>query len=186
MVEERIGLRYARSIYGLAKEKGLLTQTLTDMQMMAETCKGSQELTAVLRSPIINGDAKHAVMTKLFGSRYTSPMSQMLVDILVRKGREQYLLAVAKGFVALYDEENKVLRGVLKTATPLSDATLAQIKASMETRTGEKFEMAVEIDPTLIGGFTLQVGDKLFDGSVSGSLRTMAQEFKKNTYIRHF
>lgn len=186
MVEERIGLRYARSIYGLAKEKGLVKETLADMQMLAETSKGSRELLAVLRSPIISGDAKHNVLTKLFGAHFTSAISPLLVDILVRKGREQYLAAVAHGFVAIYDEENKVKRGVLKTATPLNAASLAQIQSTMEARTGEKFEMVVEIDPTLIGGFTLKVGDTLFDGSISSSLRTMSQEFKKNMYIKAF
>jgi len=186
MVEDRIGYRYAKSIYDLAKEKGMTADALVDMQLISETCKGSRDLLVMLKSPVVPSDAKQAVLRKVFDAHFKSALSRLLMDILVRKGREQYLDAVAAGFIQIHDEEHKVLRGKLTSAFALSAAQINSIRDQMQARTGETFEMEVVVDTALIGGFTLQVGDKFFDGSIASSLQDMTKEFKKNPYIKLF
>jgi F-type H+-transporting ATPase subunit delta len=86
----------------------------------------------------------------------------------------------------LYDRDKHIQRGKLISAQPMSDEQIAAIKKEVEKETGDTFEMDVEVDPELIGGFVLHIGDRLFDGSVASSLRKLKQDFKKNTYIKQF
>lgn len=186
MVEDRIGYRYAKSIYDIAAEKGQIASAKEDMMLIADTCKSSRDLVLMLRSPLIHSDDKRAVLTKVFAGKFQSEITPLLMDILVRKGREQYIESVAKSFILQYDVANKVLRGKLTTAVEPTAAQIAQIKSIMEAETGESFEMIVEVDAKLLGGFILQIGDRRFDGSVASSLRTLKQEFSKNIYIKQY
>lgn len=178
MVEDRIGLRYAKSIFELAQEKKVLEEVKADMDMIHTACKESREFSGFLKSPLIYATKKQAVLDLVFGKRYKSDFSKQLVEIIVRKGREMYLENVASSFIALYDEANKIVRGVLTTATALSKANRENIKKAIEAQTGASFEVEEKVNPELIGGFTLKIGDQLFDGSVANSIRRIKQSFQ--------
>ncbi len=186
MVEDRIGYRYAKSLFDLAKEKNVLEQVWEDMGMIHETAEGSRDFVLMLNSPLIASSKKEAILHQLFKGKYSSDITEMLVDIIVHKGRERYLDNVAKAFLVLYDAEKHIQRGKLTSAEPMSEAQIAEIKKIVEKQTGDTFEIDVEVDPSLIGGFILSIGDKLFDGSVSTKLREIKQEFVQNTYIKKF
>ncbi|MEM6260884.1 MAG: ATP synthase F1 subunit delta [Bacteroidota bacterium] len=186
MVEDRIGYRYAKSIFGLAKEKDLLEEVRDDMQMVHDLNKTSRDFASMLKSPVIPPAKKKAVVEQLFKGKFKSQMSEYLVDIVLRKGREQYLGYISKSFLDLYDIEKHIRRGKLTSAVPLDAAQVEKIKSAVESQTGDSFEVEVEVDPALIGGFVLQVGDRLFDGSVASSLQQLKQEFSKNTFVRTY
>ena len=173
MVEDRIGYRYAKSIFDLAKEKKVLDEVKGDMEVIRDTVQGSRELSLLLNSPLVSSLKKKTVIAKIFDKGLETDMSKYLVDIIASKGREKYIPHIAQGFLDLYDKEHRVLRGVLTSATKVPAATAKKIKAEVEKQLNTTFEMDQEVDPELIGGFTLKVGDKLFDGSVASSLRKL-------------
>ena len=176
MVEDRIGYRYAKSLFELAQEKDVLEAAKDDMQMIWEACRDSKDLSLFLKSPLVYASKKQTVLDAVFGGKFKGPFTQNLVNILVRKGREMYLPYVAKAFLELYDAANKIIRGVLTTAVPISDAQYTQIKEAIETKTGAQFEVDKEVNEELVGGFTLKIGDQLFDGSVASSIRRIKRE----------
>ncbi|MDP5170270.1 MAG: ATP synthase F1 subunit delta [Bacteroidia bacterium] len=176
MVEDRIGYRYAKSAFSLAQEHNELEAAKADMQMLHDLFAQSAEFRSMLQSPIIQGAKKQAVLDLIFKGKFETKVVEHLIRIIVSKGREPFLQNVASAFLDMYDEATGVLRGVLTSAVALPAATIAQIKASMESTTGKTFEMTTEVNPELIGGFTLKVGDSLFDGSMSSSLRRLKQE----------
>ncbi|MEM6764519.1 MAG: ATP synthase F1 subunit delta [Bacteroidota bacterium] len=177
MVEDRIGYKYAKSIYSLAEEKKALKAVHKDMQLLHETVSDSRELRNFLESPIIKADTKEAALTELFGKKFTSEISTTLLQLLVRKGREAYLPYVASAFLKMYDKAHKIIRGVLTSAQKVPAAMLKKIVKTVEEKTGGKFEVTTEVNPDLIGGFTLKIDDQLFDGSVSSSIRRIKQQF---------
>ena len=179
MVEDRIGYRYAKSVFGLAEEKKMLDKVQADMETISAVCKASPDLVAMLNSPLISMGKKENIVTAVFEKLFTSELAPLLTQMLVRKGREMYLPHVANSFIQLYDESKGVERGTLVSAHKLSSKEEKAIQAAMEEKIGKKLELTVEVDPELIGGFVLKVGDKLFDGSVSSSLRRIKQELTK-------
>lgn len=186
MIEDRIGYRYAKSIFDLAKEKNLLDEVKEDMSVIHEISEGSREFRVMLSSPLINVTKKEAILRSVFRDSLKSEFTKQLVNIIVRKGRERYLDNAAKSFLELYDRDKHILRGKLISAKPLSDEQVVAIRKQVEKETGDSFEMETEIDPELIGGFVLKIGDKIFDGSIASSLRKLQQDLTNKTYIKQF
>lgn len=111
-------------------------------------------------------------------------ITKLLVDQVVRKGRERYLDNMAKAFVELYDIEKNISHAKLTSAEHMSDAEVESIKAALAQKTGSSIDLEIEVDPTLIGGFILKYGDNLFDGSVKSNLRKLRRTFDDGSHIK--
>ncbi len=180
MVEDRIGYRYANSLFQLVQEQGVMKPAHSDMLLIRDACRDSRELSLFLKSPLVYASKKQSVLDAIFEGKFQSDFTKNLLSILVRKGREMYLPYVAKAFLELYDAANQIVRGLLTTASPLSEPQYVAIKQAIETKTGATFEVEQEVNPELIAGFTLKMGDLLFDGSVSTSIRKIKRELLNN------
>lgn len=183
MIEERIGYRYAKSIFDLAQEKGLAAPVYEDMQVLESICKGSKDLQHFLKSPIIPTDAKEKAMNRIFAGQFSSEFTPLLMAIILKKGREMYLQGIAAAFIKLYDQKNGIERGEIISAELMSAETVANIKSVVEAKVGKKFVFDQKVDASLIGGFSLRIGDKLFDGSVAAALRRLQHEFEDTSFI---
>jgi F-type H+-transporting ATPase subunit delta len=184
MVEDRIGYRYAKSAYAQAAERGEVAAVLADLAMIRETAEQSPEFRAFLSSPVVKPSKKAEILTSLFAARYTSQMTGELVQMIVSKNREAYLLQVIDGFRQLYDEAHRIRRGVLTVASPLPAGVQESITRALEAKTGDTYKIETRVDPALIGGFSLQLGDMLFDGSIASALRKLKRTFTNASVIR--
>lgn len=183
MIEIRLGDRYAKSILELAEERKEVEKVREDFELIEKVCSSNPDFVNMLKSPIISASKKEAILGEVFKGKF-SPITENLVQIIVRKRREKYLRDIAVRFLALYDLSHNITRGVLVSATPLSDAQKKAIVSLVEKELTTKFELTEQVDPELIGGFKLRVGDKLFDGSIAARLRDLNQEFLNNPYVK--
>lgn len=183
MIEVRLGDRYAKSIMQLAIERKELEPVKQDFDLIQSVCNENPAFTRMLKSPLIGQDKKQAIIDQVFGKNF-SPITQNLVEIIIRKKREAYLLDIAVRFLHAYDIEKNITRGLLTSSRPMSPAQVAKIKGVVEDELKTSFIMEESIDPELIGGFVLKVGDFLYDGSISAGLRKLKQEFEKNPYVK--
>ncbi|MEZ4825983.1 MAG: ATP synthase F1 subunit delta [Bacteroidia bacterium] len=180
MVEDRIGYRYAKSVFELAEAQNNIQAVKEDMAFILANHSSSREFANFLKTPLISSLTKERIIKTVFEGKLKTDIVSHLILLITRKGREMYLPATAKSFLQLYDKRFGVIRGKLTSASPLSAEVLASIKAKVETETGGTFEMEHEINPALIGGFVLEMGDNRFDGSVTSALRKIKQDFIKN------
>lgn len=181
MSEYRVAARYAKSLLDLAKEQNNLDAVLSDMKAFANVIEHSKEMNMLLNSPIINGDKKLSVLKSLFAGKF-QPVTISFFDIIIRKKRERFLGAVAKGFVEQYNLMSNIANATVKSAITLSDAAIAEIKGHIERQTGKKINLTTKVDSNLIGGVVVQVEDRLFDASIAGKLGKLKQELL-NSYI---
>lgn len=179
MVEDRIGYRYAKSIYALAQEKGVLEGVKEDMALVADVCKSSRDFYTMLQSPIVTSFKKEAVISRIFDAQLKSEITGNFMKLLVRKGREMYLPQAAEAFIQLFDSRHDIQRGALISAEPLPAAVVSDIVRTMEAKTGKRLDIQTKTDPALIGGFVLKLGNRLYDGSVSYALRRLKRELAK-------
>lgn len=184
MVEERIGYRYAKSVFDLAVEKGMTMVVNKDMDLIRQTCKDNAELLSFLKSPIIPSEKKQQVLEAIFAGQFQSELTPLLIAAIVRKNREMYLYYIATAFIKLYDAKFNISRGLLTTAEALTPEALDSIKSVIEEKTGNTFFLEEKVDAELIGGFILKIGDQLFDGSVSTALRKLRNEYDDNLYVK--
>lgn len=183
MIEIKLGDRYAKSILQLSEERKEVEVVHKDFELIEATCDGNPDFLNMLRSPLISSDKKQRILDLVFKGRL-SEMTNKLIEIIVRKKRERYLYDIAVRFGELYDQTHNITRGVLTSAAPLSDAQRQTILEMVEKQLGTSFKMEEKIDPELIGGFSLKVGDLLFDGSTAARLRDLKQEFLNNPYVK--
>lgn len=183
MIELRLGTRYAKSVLGLAKERGELGDVHDDFILIAQVCDQNKDFVNMLKSPLIFSDKKQEIIDLIFGKHFKSELTKNFLQIIIRKKREPYLRDIAIVFLDLYDQEKNITRGTLTSASALTDDQRKLILDQVEKDLGTTFNLEEEIDPELIGGFVLRVGDRLFDGSIAASVRQLKQEFEKNPYI---
>ena len=106
--------------------------------------------------------------------------------IYLTKRREELLPEIAEEFVTQYKLFKGITNVTITTATPLNDAALAEIKAKLLASdiTAKELEITQKVNPELLGGFVIEVGDKLFDNSISFKLNKLSKQFKSKDFIK--
>jgi F-type H+-transporting ATPase subunit delta len=183
MPNPRLATRYAKSLIDLAIERGELEKVFADMKWLNSVCKTNRDFVNLLRSPIIKGDTKKKIMEAVTAGRI-SEMTAAFNRLLVTKGRESNLPEITAAFITAYKLKKNIQTIKLTTAEPVSaavkDAIIAQVK---KTAGFQNVEMEEKVDPNIIGGFVLQVDDKLVDASVAYDLKAIARQFENNDFI---
>lgn len=184
MIEIKLGTRYAKSILSLAEEKGQLEEVHRDFKMVHDICDLSRDFRNMLKSPLINAGKKQKIIDRVLEGKFASTITPEFIGIIVRKRREAYLRDIADRVMYLYDLKKNITRGQIKSATAMSESNKEKIRKIVEEEMKTNFVLEEKIDPSLIGGFTLLVGDKEFDGSLAGRLRELRKEFENNPYVK--
>ncbi|HRO44114.1 MAG TPA: ATP synthase F1 subunit delta [Flavipsychrobacter sp.] len=183
MQNPRLAARYAKSLLDLAVEQNQLDTTLADVKLLDQIASQSPEFAVVLRSPVIKADKKQAVVEAVLGNRL-SPLTKAFVTLLVAKGRESNLVEISRAFIAQYKDLKRIKTVKLTTAVPVSDAVKQKImQRATATLNNNQVELIEKVNPDIIGGFVLEMDDKLFDASIRRDLNDVRAQFKKNIYV---
>ncbi len=180
MSAHRIAARYAKSLLDLGIERDELDQILKDIDYV-RACLTSRDLYLLIKSPIVSVRKKKSVFRRIFDGKLSHTISHFF-EIMIRKGRENILPEILDSFVEQYKDFKGISTVVLKTAVELDKETISQIKSALlqSKSTKENIELVVEVDPSLIGGFTLQYEGKEYDTSLVSKLDNMRKQFSSN------
>lgn len=183
MPNPRLASRYAKALLDLAVEQNAVDSTLQDIRVLDAASKQSREFTNMLRSPIINAGKKQEILTAILGGKMTA-LTQGFINLLVSKGREANMPEIAESFIAQYKVMKNIKTVKLTTATPISDTVKQSIIKNVvaSVHNGE-IEVKEVVDPNIIGGFILQMDDKLVDASVRRDLNDVKAQFQQNIYV---
>ena len=183
MIETKVAKRYAKSLIDLSNEKGIMDAVNEDMKMFVKTCEENRDLALMLTNPIIQSDKKLNVLQSLFGSR-VNKMTMTFFEIVIRKGREKYLVQIAKEFINQYKALKKILTAEVISAVGLDDKLRKQIYDLLRNDSNSEIELVEKVDKTLIGGFVLRIGDTQYDASIASNIRKLKQAFSSNAYVQ--
>jgi F-type H+-transporting ATPase subunit delta len=183
MPNPRLASRYSKSLIDLAVEKGLLEQVYADMLYLQQLNKGSREFLTLLRSPIVSSDKKLAAINAVTAGKI-GELTSAFTRLLVTKGREGELPEIITSFIKQYKQYKNIHVVKLTTATPVSEevknALIGRVK---QTSDMQNIELETIVDPSIIGGFVLQTGDKLVDASIAYELQEISRQFENNDFI---
>lgn len=178
MSEIRIASRYAKSLIELANEQGVLEAVFADIQLFADTCKHSQDLRVMLKSPIIRGSKKlHVIETAFTGF---NALTRLFFKTVISKGREAFLQLISIELIRMYNDQHNIVSAKVTTASVLSANLLADIQRTLEEKTGKNIILETDVDPGLIAGIVVRIGDSLFDASIARKLKIIKKELVLN------
>ncbi|WP_151086978.1 ATP synthase F1 subunit delta [Hymenobacter baengnokdamensis] len=182
MADQRVAARYAKSLLDLAQEMGTLATMKQDMDLLANTMAGSRDLRLLLRNPIVKHDKKLSILTAIFQGKVSDTLMRFF-QILTSKNREAALEHIGTEFRSQYNALLGVQVAEVTSASPLTPATRAEVEKLVKQQTGlPDVSLTEKVDPSLIGGFVLRVGDRQIDDSVKGNLRRLRTSLTDNTY----
>jgi F-type H+-transporting ATPase subunit delta len=164
---------YADAAFETARGENLLG-TWSEMLKLAEAIAADPQMAEALASPKLDGAEKTSLFLSVAGDRFSPPMRNF-VRILVEADRSVVLPEIREMFEARRHDAEGVAKARIETAQPLTPQQLDGIAAALAARFGRRIEAVVEVNPSLIGGARIAVGDTVIDGSVRGRLAVMQQ-----------
>ena len=171
----RAAIRYAKAILETAVSTGKANQVNDDMKSIIVAVNSSADLKDFLASPIITSEVKMNVLSEIFGSVQADTKS--LFRLLQENKRFEILEAIAAQFNTQFDEMNGVEVAKVTTAFPITADLEAKILAKATSISTKKITIQNTVDPSIIGGFILRIGDKQYNASVSNRLHELKREF---------
>jgi F-type H+-transporting ATPase subunit delta len=174
VVSEKLGRRYASAVFSTAGDHDAVEKVGTDLAAISNAIDGNVQMRDFFLSPVIaRTDKERALLAALQGKVHEVALHSLL--LLVRKRRE----AVLGVLVTEYRKLQMAQRGTdpltITAAKPLSDTELRALVDRLQSVYGKKFEVAQVIDPKLIGGVRITMGDRRIDGTVSGQLEALSR-----------
>ncbi|CAL2079990.1 ATP synthase F1 subunit delta [Tenacibaculum sp. 190524A02b] len=178
----RPALRYAKAILNLAKESGKETEVNDNMKLIVDTIAGSSDLNAMLKSPVIKAADKRKVLTALFGEKVNN-IVKGLFNLLEENKRMLMLEPIAKQYTVIYDYYKSMRVAKVTTAVSLTKELEDKIQAKIVELTGNSATIENIVNPDILGGFILRVGDVQYDASISNQFNELRREFDNSHYI---
>lgn len=179
MSNQSVAYRYAKSLIDLAEERGITETVATDIKFFGQTIDENRALELALQSPVIKHYKKLAILEALFKTR-VSPTTYTIFEIITRKNREAILPAIAEEFQRQYDLMKGIQKARVTSVVPLTDAQRKQLIEQVVRETGRIVELQEKLDPRLIGGYILRVGDSQVDASIRTRLNDLKVSFLRN------
>ena len=167
---------YADAAFKLASGAGALGPWSEALEKLAAIA-ADPTMRACINDPKLSADQVYALIVGVAGDALSTDQ-QNFVRVLVANERLEVLPEIRDLFVDLKNEHEGVREAQIASAFPLDDATLKTLVADLEAKFKAKLDVSVSIDPELIGGVRITVGDEVIDASVRGKLANMAAALK--------
>jgi F-type H+-transporting ATPase subunit delta len=170
-----IARRYARALFHLTSSKELLKQRAEDLKQFVDMLVKNPQAKLFFSSPQFDRKKKEVFLKKIFDNDDDQQFLTFLC-FLIKKGRFNYLPDIAKEFSQMVNQTLDFLVGVLITATPLDAAFKERIQKNLEHIYQKKLSLKEQVDPALIGGGILIIGNTLLDFSIKHKLEKLKED----------
>jgi F-type H+-transporting ATPase subunit delta len=173
----KAALRYAKAILNFAVEQHKEDDINNDMLLIVNTLEESKELQLMLKNPILKTNLKKETLKTIFSSN-VSPLTISSINLLIDNNRLDILNEVAEKYTIIYDELKSKEIAKITTAIPLNSELNNQVLNKVKEITGKKASIENIINPDILGGFILRIGDIQYDASIANKLQSLKRQFE--------
>lgn len=172
MIAGQVAKRYSQALFEVAKEQNLLDQVEQDLNLFVETFKMTEGFQTFLTHPQIGGEVKKEMVSNIFADSISWVTKNFLL-ILVDSGRENTVEEILKEYSKLANDAREIAAVTAISAKPLTDAEKQQLEKLYKERLNKVVKLENIIDPAILGGLIVRVGDRVYDGSLIKKLKTV-------------
>ncbi|HOT95667.1 MAG TPA: ATP synthase F1 subunit delta [bacterium] len=170
--------RYARALFGLAQETDKTGPVLEELKSFTAFLQQNRRIKAFLMSPEVEKKPKQAVVQELLENRAT-PLFSHFIQLLVEKGRQDYLGQIVAAYGELYDQSIGRVRAQVYSAVPLEAAQMEQIRQEVARYLKAEVLLENRVDAAILGGVIIQFAGVVIDGSLRHQLNQLRQELRQ-------
>ncbi len=174
MSNTRAAIRYAKAILDLANSRNSANEVNDNMLLIASTIASNEELYIFITNPTTAVDLKQNALLEVFAGINTT--TKGLFRLLFENKRFEILGDIASEYSLLFDEQNGVETAEVTTAIAMDAALEAKVLAKIATLSNKKIIIKNQVNPAIIGGFILKIGDKQYNASVANKLSNLKRE----------
>jgi F-type H+-transporting ATPase subunit delta len=174
---EEIGQVYARALFESAQESDSLDEIHDQLAIWTDALAGSKDLQTFFFSPrFSSAEKKEAIRRIIVGGneRFLN-----FLELLAERHRLPAIFRIRRAFDELWRDEHKLLPVEVTSAVELDESLVTSIGERIEERTGRRVELTSRVDPDIIGGLVLRVGNKVLDASVHGRLERLRRQIAR-------
>lgn len=181
MIGDVVAQRYAHALFEMGEEKGVaeLEQYGNALAALDRMLAEAPELDRLFKTPVITPEEKRRVLRELLTRIEADDTVLRFCSLLADKERLSLLPAIAAAFGARLDAVKGIARGSLTTAVDLDEKRRAALVARLEKQTGKTLALRFEVDPAVLGGVVLRIGDKVLDASLRAQLDILRDIIKR-------
>ncbi len=166
--------RYAEAAFQVATRDGTVESWRAELDAAGEIAADDQ-VGRMLANPAVALETRTEMAESIFGKVVGRPVLN-LIGLMLRRGRIEQLSRVAAEFRRLDNARQGITLATATSAAPLSPDEIRVLTTRMEELTGGRVELEVQVDPSLLGGLVVRIGDRLIDGSVRGRLERLRNQ----------
>jgi F-type H+-transporting ATPase subunit delta len=168
---EEIAQVYSRSLFEVAMEHDKLDEIHEQLDEFVDALEATHDLQVFLFSPYFSTAEKKEGLRKVLEG--PDPALENFLELLIEKHRMPVLFRIRRQFDERWQDEHRLLPVQVTSAVELDDATVEQIKNSIAEQTDRQIELTTEVDPDILGGIVLRVGNSILDASIKNRLETL-------------
>jgi F-type H+-transporting ATPase subunit delta len=174
---EQIADVYARALFEVAKEHDVLDRVHEELGEFAEALSEERTLQVFLFSPYFSSQEKREGVRKIVSDADERVVN--FLELLAERHRMPALFRIKRELDALWAEENKLLPVTVTSAIELDEGLVEEIGERIQEQTGRKVELSSNVDPEVLGGLMVRVGNMVLDGTVRNRLERLRKQVAK-------
>ena len=169
-----VAAQYAEAALDLASAVGgdVADAVGRDLLLINQLIEKDRQFATVLELPSVNAEEKKELLKTVLKGK-VHDLTLQLLDLLADKRRLEILGPLEHSYREMLNAKNNLVSASLVSSEKLSDEAVANIKARLTEHLGKRLELDVQVDPSLIGGVVLRLGDQVIDGSLKGQLKAI-------------
>lgn len=171
---EEIAQVYARSLFQVAQEQGKLDVVREELGQVSETLESDHDMRLFFFSPYFSTEEKREGLRSTIEG--ADPVTMNLLDVLVENHRLPVVPRIRREYERLWRDANDLLPVTVTSAVELDDAVVARIGEEIGRQTGRKVELTRTVDPSIVGGFIVRVGNSILDSSIKNRLENLRKQ----------
>jgi F-type H+-transporting ATPase subunit delta len=165
---------YARSLFEVAKEHDVLDDIHEQVDEFTDALAENRDLQVFFFSPYFSSEEKKDAITKIVDG--ADEHFVRFLELLAERHRMPVLFRIRREFDSLWADENRLLPVTITSAVELDDDTVKKIQKEIEDQTGRRTELTTEVDPDVLGGLAVRVGNAIMDGTVRARLERLRRQ----------